>query len=271
MDQNLINLTGVIGTNVTLIQPWYAGVIGLIGAALFGAIVAGIFTLYRDGQNNKKQKKDDQILAINWLRGVKHTMLQSKASYYSAFFASERLHSTAHMLAIRYIDYDSILHLRKSGIPSKMEEAQQYINKQIDVELRKSLELKEYLRQKQRSEELQQEIAKNDERFWRTIGRIRILFPDDRVEYLVNVIKDADHELGKFEKEILEGINPIRNEIETKPGLIKSNDERGIWTEKIANVLNKWTNTQPPVLESRIEAFDSKIDDLLNHLENELA
>jgi len=46
-----------------------------------------------------------------------------------------------------------------------MENAQQYINKIIDEYQDKSAELNEYLRLKQRSEDLQLEIAKSDERF----------------------------------------------------------------------------------------------------------
>lgn len=243
--------------------------LGYIGAAILGALIANAFQIYRDIKKDEKQKRNDKIRAISGLRGIKHTMLQSKASYYSAFFASENLHSAAHILAIRYIDYDSI-HLRRSVAESpEMEEAQQYVNKIIDKELRKSLELKEYLREKQRSEELQQEIARNDERFWRIIGRIIILYPNDKVEYLIKDIKKADHELGMFEKEIIESLDPIRNEIDSKPGSIKSNVERANWTNDIAIKLSEWAHTKHTTLKSRIELFDSKIDDLLDYLETE--
>ena len=264
MDSNLINLTGIIGANVTLIQPWYSGIIGLIG----GAILGGGFTLYRDYLNNKKHKRDNQIRAVSNLRGRKLTMLQSKASYYSAFFQSLNLSASAKTISTRYIDYDSIYALRKSNMPKEMEIAQQYVNEKIDSSLRKSLELKEGLRQKQRYEELQQETAKNEERFWVTIGSIKILFPNERVEELIKIIKNADEEFGKLEKEDIEAIGPIRNEINTNPGLIESNLDREKWVKRIMNSLDDWASSKDPALRSKIDNLDSKIDDLLNYLEN---
>jgi hypothetical protein len=261
---------GTIAANVTLIQPWYTGAIGLIAGAIFGAIIAGGITLYRDSQNDKKQKRDAQIRAISNLRGRKHTMLQSKASYYSAFFESLNLSASAKIISTRYIDYDSIRSLRESKIPGEMEKAQQYVNEKIDSSLRKSLEMKEGLRQKQRYEELQQEMAKNDERFWVTIGHIKTLFPNKRVEELIKTIKNADEELGKLEKEYTEGIEPIRNEINTNPGLIESNLDRKNWVKRILESLDDWVNSQYPTLRSKVDNFDSKIDNLLNYLENEL-
>jgi hypothetical protein len=243
--------------------------LGLIGAAILGALVANVFQIYRDSKKEERQKKDDKIRAISDLRGIKHTMLQSKASYYSAYFESEKRHSAAHIFAIRYIDYDSILSSRKLSSSHEMEEAQQYVYKVMDKELRKSLELKEYLRQKQRSEELQQGIAKNDERFWRIIGRINILFPNDKVEYIINDIKKADNELGMLEKEINESIVPIRNEIDSKIGSIKSNVERDKWTKDTAIKLHEWAYAKHETLKSRIELFDLKIDNLIDYLETE--
>lgn len=37
------NLTGVIGANVTLIQPWHAGTISVLGGTIIGAILSGGF------------------------------------------------------------------------------------------------------------------------------------------------------------------------------------------------------------------------------------
>ncbi|MDQ1255277.1 MAG: hypothetical protein QG646_4556 [Euryarchaeota archaeon] len=149
-----------------------------------------------------------------------------------------------------------------------MENAQQYINKIIDEYQDKSAELNEYLRLKQRSEDLQLEIAKSDERFWKTIGRIRILFPNDYVKKYIDDIKKADHELGKFEEEVIDSIDPIRNEIRTRPGSILNNHMRNSWTKDIKSKLEEWSSTQRTTLKSRVDEFDSKIDNLLNYLES---
>lgn len=261
---------GTIAANVTLIQPWYSGAIGLIAGAILGAIIAGGITLYRDAQNNERQRRNDQIQAISNLRGRKHTMLQSKASYYSAFSESLNLSTHAKIVATRYIDFDHIRSQRELKGTPDMEEAQQYVNEKIDSSLRKSLELKEGLRQKQRYEELQREIAKNDERFSVTIGLIKTLFPDENVKELIKVINEADEELGRLEKEYSEGLEPIRNEIKTSPGFIKSNLEREDWVDTMRTNLDNWITSKEPALRSKINNFDSKIDDLINYLENEL-
>ncbi|HUS75941.1 MAG TPA: hypothetical protein VMY43_08035 [Methanothrix sp.] len=241
--------------------------LGYIGAAILGALATNAFQIYRDNEKDKRHKRDDRIRSINELRGIKHTMLQSKASYYSAFFASESLHSAAHILAIRIINYDAILSQRRDEELPEMEDAQQYVNRIIEEYLDNSPELKEYLRLKQRSEDLQTEIAKNDERFWKTIGRIRILFPNDEViKYIVD-IKNIDCELGKFEDEVINSIDSIRNEIRTTPGTISNNRFRNSWTNEKKNELQEWSSTQKVTLQFRINEFDSKIDNLLNYLE----
>ena len=83
--------------------------LGYIGAAILGALATNAFQIYRDNEKDKRQKRDDKIRFTNELRGIKHIMLQSKASYYSAFYASESIHSAAHILATRIINYDDIL------------------------------------------------------------------------------------------------------------------------------------------------------------------
>jgi len=241
--------------------------LGYIGAAILGALATNAFQIYRDNEKDKKHKRDDRIRFTNELKGIRHTMLQSKASYYSAFFASESLHSAAHILSIRTIDYDRIFPQRALEGSPEMEEAQQYVNSTIDEYLDKSPELKEYLRLKQRSEDLQMEIAKSDERFWKTIGRIRILFPNDDVKKYIDDINNADHELGKLENEIMDSIDPIRNEIRTTPNAISNNRNRTRWTNSIKKKLDDWSSTQRTTLKSRVDDFDSKIDNLLDYLE----
>jgi hypothetical protein len=243
--------------------------LGYIAAAILGALIANGVQIYRDIEKTKKQNKDNKIRTINGLRGVKHTMLQSKASYYSTFSASESILRAAHMLAVHSIDYNSIRAQRTISGSHVFENAQQYVNNIIDENLRNSLELKEYFRLKQRAEELQLEIAKNDERFWRIIGRIRILFPNDKVGDFIDNIKNLDQELGKFEEEIIESIDPIRTEISIKPGFITSNAERNAWTRDITIKLGEWNSSQRTTLKSRIDAFDSKIDSFLTYLEDE--
>lgn len=244
--------------------------LGYIGAAILGALATNAFQIYRDHEKNKRHNKDDKIRFTTELRGIKHTMLQSNASYYSAFFASEGLHSAAHILAIRTINYDDILKQRIKEGSSEMEDAQQYVNRTIDKYLDESPELKEYLRLKQRYEDLQLETAKNNERFWKTIGRIRILFPNDDTKKYIDYIKKAEQELSEFEKEVIASIAPIRTEIQTKPGIIRDNHMRNNWTHIIKNKLDEWNATKKEILEKRIDDFDSKIDDLLDYLEKGL-
>lgn len=243
--------------------------LGYIGDAIFGAIAANVFQIYRDHVKDKKHKRDDRIRSINDLRGIKHIMLQSKASYYSAFIQSVTLQSGAHIFAIRNINYDEIIGQRIYNASPEMEDAQQYINRTIDGYLDNSTELKEHLRQKQRYEDLQLEMARNDERFWKTIGRISILFlNNNEVKNYINDIKNADHKLGKLEDEVIASMDPIRDEIQTTPGRISNNSERNQWTDRKKTELGEWSSVQITTLKSGIDAFDTKIDDLLNHLEH---
>ena len=237
--------------------------------ALIGVIITAVVALYLDHKKNEKQKRDDKIQAITMLRGRKHTMLQSNASYYSAFIQSENLVCSSKVLAIRYIDYDRIRELRDSDVPTEREEAQQYVNREIDLASEKSLFLKEGFRQKERLEKLQQEIAKNEEKFLITIGRIRILFP--RAIELIKVIEDAEEDLGKLEMEIITSIGTFNRDVEIIPGSgIESNDDRDDWCDEIFKELNSWVTERSTTLRSKLVILESKIDDLLNYLENEL-
>jgi hypothetical protein len=105
MDQNLINLTGVIGANVTLIQPWYAGAIGIIVAAIFGALLAGGVEICIDRKKDKRKKRDDQIQAHSNLLGCKHALLQYLKSYFLADVAARSSPLYARLVAIRCIDF----------------------------------------------------------------------------------------------------------------------------------------------------------------------
>jgi len=237
-------------------------VAGILGGAFMGSIVTSLFTLYRDHKNDERKKKGAQILAIAWLQGVKHTVIQSYASYYSAFIASETLQIIAFIRAIRYVDYDNL--------PTDQEDAQQYVNQTNDDALNNSLDLKEFLREKQRSEELQIEIAKHEERFWRTIGKIRILFPNDRVDDLIGTIKDTEEELNNLELIFYKRANNLRRVIETKPGFLKSNIERNEWTRKMEKAANNWNMRQHHILKLKLHQFESKIDNLIDYLQDGL-
>ena len=251
MDQNLINPTSVIG------------------AAIFGALVAGGVAIYRDKIKDERQKRNDQIQAQGNLLGIKHTILQYYESYLVSMINAENslLHSTH--IATKGVDF-SVVEKCLNEKESLTEMANQYANRELDSKLEKSIDLKEGLRYRQRVNDLALQIADTDERFWRIIGQVKILFPDINVANLVKEIVEAEKDLDNSGKIINSSFNKMNRAERIELKLIVSNEKRDSWFHEKEQNLKLEVDSSLSVVRIKIDNLDFKIDNLLDYLENEL-
>jgi len=105
-----VNLTGLVATNTTLMQPqpWYNGPIIGVAGLILGAFVAGGLTLLRDYLNRKEDRNDERNRLIGQLIGQKGLVLQYYAFYF--FTLTQRTYKMSHAMikAIHAIDYKYI-------------------------------------------------------------------------------------------------------------------------------------------------------------------
>lgn len=251
-------LSGMIAANVTLIQPWYSGAVGLILAAFIGAIAAGGATLIRDIYNNGQLKRQRRHGAYGQLMGRKSTLLQSYASYNSAIIRSE-------MLDCRSI-LEALLH-RLDGMDS------------IEVENIRmhSIEFTDGMRAKNRAEDLQLQIAKSKERFWMTISQIEILFsPTIDLIDKISQIKESESILACFERDIIKRSRDFQESIfddarshqQFMTPLVKATNAR--WAQTRQNDLMASFDLFGEKLREDSEDLGSKIDELLDYLKIEI-
>jgi hypothetical protein len=272
MNPNLINLTGVIGANVALTQPWYAGTIGVIVAAILGALLAGGVGIYRDIENDKRKKRDDKIQAHCNLLGCKHAFLQYLHSYFLANVAARSSQPYAKLVAIMHIDFVEVKKILESG---KKEDAEKYVNILFSSEYLESIDLKESLRSKERSENLQLQIGDVKERFWKFIGQVKIAFEDNRIKDFIKEIEKAEATLGSFYSDVSKDFKKIEDDINTGIGKIimdqndmnryanDPNKNRDDFFDKMVKTLEGMKDSTALDAKVKIENLESKIDDLL--------
>ncbi len=279
MNQNLINLTGAIGANVTLIQPWYAGTIGIIGAAILGAILAGGIAVYRDQKKDERQSRNDQIQAHCNLLGCKHSFLQYLHTYFLTDIAARSSQPYAKLVAIMPIDFSEIKESLESG---KKEDAEKHVNKLFSSEYLQSIDLKESLRSKEQSENLQLQVGNIKERFWKYIGQIKITFKDNKIEDYIKEIERAEKALGTFDSDVSKKFKKIDDKINKGIGKIvidkedpnsyadNPNKNRDDFFDEMMKELDEMKVSTTKDAKDRIAILESEIDNLLKHLENVL-
>ncbi len=292
-----VNLTHAIAANVTLTQSWPNPELVNALIAFGGGAIVAIISAYVTLKNNKKiidanyeimektieqekfkmvenerqEKENKRREAYSQLHGRKHTMSQSYASYYSSVINSRSLLYNADLIAFDNVDFEIVNKLRGDRRQDKLQNANQYITRMINSELDQSIEIKEGLRAKQRCEELQLEKSKYIERFWETIGQIKILFPSKKVLDLVNNIEKSENRFEGFGWEIVAYFDSHTSEIETYAGpKISSNVDRHKFVVDKRTEWSTWEYKKYKELEDRIKELESKIGDLLIYLETEM-
>ena len=277
MDQNLINLTGVIGANVTLTQSWYAGTIGIIGGAIFGALLTGVSGIIRDSENAKRKKRDDQIQAHSNLLGCKFSFMQYLHSYFLSNISARSSQPYAKITAVALIDFIPAKERLERNEP---EDAHQYINEKFASKYENSVDLEEALRYKERSEKLQLQIGDIKERFWISVGHIKTSFDDTKIQVFIEEILKAEKTLKASENNITNTFRKLEGEFQTGLNQIcidkdikikyasNPNGNRDEFVDEMAKELNNKRDITTKDAEEKIKIFESKIDDLLNYLEN---
>lgn len=279
-----VNLAYPVALNVTLglidssKSIWNN--LSLLLAALIGAIAAGSIQFIIAIWNNKKSERSRQMQAHCSLLGCKQVLLQYFYSYFLSSIAARGTQHYAKIMAISAIDFVPAKAHLKCGNEVR---AKLYLDKKIASQYDRSYDLKEALRSRERSENLQLQLGDAKERFWKNLGLIKTLFEDAKIENLIRDIEIAEKRLGEFDKEIPKLFNLI--DIEMKEGIgsicIDSNlrqkytdspnKNRDIFVKSITEKLECEMDTLTKSALSNIEFLESKIDNLLSYIDEILS
>jgi len=186
----------VLAVNATIIQPWWISLITILAvplsAGLGGLIAYEASKRTQEAQFRveemkiQKSIKDSKIQAYSDLLGCTHSLLQIKSSYLSSVISAENLVLHAKIIAIKGLDLEPVKDL---FLQEKTESANCYYNEKINIALEKSFDIKDGIKMRNRILDLEILVGETDERFWKSIGHVRALFPDARVSNLSREIK----------------------------------------------------------------------------------
>lgn len=254
--------------------------LSLLLAAFIGAIAAGGIQFWIEYWKNKKSERANQIQIHSTLLGCKHAFLQYLHSYFLLNIAARSSIVHARLIAYKLIDFTIATEYLEEG---REEEAYQYVNQELKSKFDGSIDQKEALRSKEGSENLQIQIGNVKERFWKIIGQIKTSFEDTKIENFIKEIKNAEEAIGTFDKDIGKPFNEIDTETNIKIGDVckdkinklryskNPNKNRDSLIEEQITELNKRKDSMNSESLAKIDILESKIDNLLNYLENILA
>jgi hypothetical protein len=250
--------------------PWWSNP---LMAALIGAIAAGLLQLILELWRNINLKKAKKIQEHSNLLGCKRIYLQYLHSYYLSNIAARSSLQYARLTAINLIDFVPAKLLLESG---EQEAANQYINHELKSRYDDSPDLKEALRSRERSENLELRIGDVQERFWRTIGLLKPLFDDDKSNGLIKNIKETEETLIAFDKDITKAFREIDDKIRSEINSIcikgdkyasDPNGERNLFVDGKIEELNAKRKSTNSDSQNKIDDLELKIDKLLDHLD----
>jgi hypothetical protein len=265
-----------VAFNGSLIGPpreWWDNPLAIafisLSAILLGAIATGMFQIHIEKIRIRESDKKNRILAHSNLLGCKHALLQYYESYIISMINSQNslLHSTH--IAIKGIDFSIVEKYFKETKPLT-EAANQYASQALASKLENSNDLKEGLRYRQRADELALQLANTDERFWRIIGQVKALFPSINATNLIGEIREAEIDLDNSGKIINDNFNRIRRDEIIELKLITSIEKRDSWFHEKEQNRESQLDSSLDDVRCKIDNFDSKVNALLDYLENEL-
>lgn len=248
-------------------------------AALIGAIASGSIQFIIEEEKYRKLVKANQIQAHNNLFGCKNALLQYFHSYFLSNIDARSSLPYAKLYAIGLINFAPAKNCLENG---KKDDAHKYINTEFESKYHNSPDLKEALRLRESSEKLVLRIGEAKERFWGIIGQIKILFEDTRIEDLIKDIEKAEETLEALDKDISEIFLEIDQEIKSNLNSIcidktdkdryakDPNENRRDLVDKMIGRLEEEKASAIKNAKEKIDILDSKIDDLLAHLEDVL-
>lgn len=248
----------------------------LIGA-FAGAIAAGSIQFIIEEKRFRRQEKAIKIQAHSNLFGCRYRLLQYFHSFFLLNIAARSSQIYAKIIAAGLINFAPAKNLLDKG---KVEGAKKYVNKQFISKYEGSPDLSESLMSKEASKKLQLQLGDVEERFWTFIGQIRTSFNDTIIDEFVKEIETAEELIAKFDEEIAIIFAEIEKDVEDDLNSIcfdKSNGSKyadypnknrdNFVAEKKKKLEEKRDSTIKDA-KKKIGILDTKIEDLLKHLEN---
>jgi hypothetical protein len=274
-----INLTGQIAATMAenLKQPWYSTLTGVLGGIVASlTTLAGVWITQKN--EAQKKKRTDQLEAHSNLQGCAQTLLQSLRSYFLSNIAARGSQSHAKLTAFALIDLTPAKQYLKD---EDTEAARKYINKEFKSELDESVDLKESLRLRARSESLELKIGDVKERFWKYIDQIKTSFNDTRINDFIHEMEKAEAQLAELDDDICNKFSEIENKIHAgfsevcfdkiagkKYAANSPNENRNALIDKMTHEIEKMRRIMGDDARVKISILDSKINDLLNYTNN---
>jgi hypothetical protein len=211
----------------------------------------------RREKNNKMQQTYSELM------GRKYMILQYNASYFSEIIRSGFLINNSLIFATSNVDYPQIAEMAKTDLKKAEREMGKIINDMNEA----SMEYKIAREADNRSRELQLKLGEGYERFWVTIGLVQILFPESELKTIVDPIIafDKDKIFEKLETDIVERDLKFKSYVMKKATDAVSG--KPINFKEMQEDAFKLNETMISELKSRLDEFESRIDDLLKYLE----
>lgn len=238
-------------------------IIIVIAAAVIGAIVAGGFGVYRDYKKEKILGKQKKLQAYGQLVGVKNMLLHSCILYFNAQMqavgASCRSEIDTYFHRLNGVDEFSIEEWRSGST-----------NFIIACEERNKVTM------------MGLELAKADERFWRTISQIQIFFSHmPQVPDRISLIHQAQRPIETYNLHSYTFVAKLQDEVIALPRTIVDGDEERGFIGVPPKIVQEWSiDKQAEIdeiltsdtrnLQALHEALESKIDGLLDYIKPEV-
>lgn len=203
-----------------------------------------------------------QLQTYSQLMGRQHTRAQVYGAYFSALIDGNYYDLLSMIKAISNIDFDLIRTHGEENIDSEIDRAftQERVNSKF---------YKEQQNERQTVAKLMLISGKTNERFWTTIGLIRILFSN--MQNLDDMIEQIEKNLNNYSSLSIEFIDEYDSFTETIfAKAIDSNTERDDRVRKWTTDVNSQLRDERKRLMSTSAKFGSEMNDLLSNLKNEL-
>jgi hypothetical protein len=233
-------------------QPQYTFSLGLALGGLIGAILTGLINIFRDHYDNIRKIQNSRIKTYSQLIGRQRSRLQMYDAQFNAQIIGDYNDSLSIITALSRIDFNHVSDESELNTIFIQERVNSNFYKESKVE-------------RANSAKYMLLSAENSERFFASLGQIRVLFKDtDRMK---NLIKDIENSLSKLSQLNAE----LYHEHSTLATTIMNSDiPSNMVRDELVSVWMKNANSKKTLDFDRYIALrmniDSKIDELAKYL-----
>jgi hypothetical protein len=234
----------------------YTFPLGLALGGLIGAILTGLINIFRDHYEHRRKIINTQIKTYSQLIGRQRSRLQLYDAQFNAQIIGDYNDLLSIITAISRIDYDHISDVSELNTT--------FIQERINSNFYKEQKI-----ERANSAKYMLLSAESSERFFATLGQIKVLFKDtNRMRDLIKEIENSLGRLSQLNAELYNEHSILATTIMSSK--ISSNIVRDELADKwMLDVNSKKTHDFNRYMALRIN-IDSKIDELSKYLDYEM-